>query len=70
MKKYTDAKVWIFKALENGGKDNGILLEHYGDILYQLGDKEGAYKYWFKAKIAGGASEFIDKKIAEKKLYE
>ncbi len=70
MKKYDDAKIWIGKALENGGKGNGTLLEHYGDVLYKLGDTENALKYWIDAQKAGGASIFIDKKIAEKKLYE
>ena len=70
MKKYDDAKIWIGKAINNGGRNNGTLLEHYGDILYQLGDKEGALKHWQDAKKAGGASDLIDKKIAEKKLYE
>lgn len=70
MKKYDDAKIWIGKALDNGGRNNGTLLEHYGDVLYQLGDKEGAIKYWQDAKKSGGASDLIDKKITEKKLYE
>jgi tetratricopeptide (TPR) repeat protein len=70
MKKYDDAKTWIGKALTNGGKSNGTLLEHYGDVLYQLGDKDAAIQYWIDAKKANGASEFIDKKIADKKLYE
>ncbi|MDF2437865.1 MAG: tetratricopeptide repeat protein [Bacteroidota bacterium] len=91
MKKYEEAKIWIGKALDNGGRPdlnpdpssvgpdgkplkpyfgNGTLLEHYGDILYQLGNKEEAVKYWMDAKKAGGTSELIDKKIADKKLYE
>lgn len=70
MKKYDDAKIWVGKALDNGGKTNGTLLEHYGDILYQLGDKDNAVKYWQDAKKAGGASELLEKKIMEKKLYE
>lgn len=70
MKKYDDAKVWIGKAIESGGKTNGTLLEHYGDILYQLGETESAIKYWMDAKKNGGNSILLDKKIAEKKLYE
>ena len=70
MKKYDDAKIWIGKAVENGGRNNGTLLEHYGDVLYQLGDKENAFKYWQDAKKAGGASDLIDKKITDKKIYE
>ncbi|HLC83928.1 MAG TPA: tetratricopeptide repeat protein [Bacteroidia bacterium] len=70
MKKYDDAKVWIGKAIDNGGKTNGTLLEHYGDVLYQLGDVEEAIKYWKDAKNNGGNSILLDKKIADKKLYE
>ena len=70
MKKFDDAKVWIGKALANGGKNNGILLEHYGDILYKLGETEEALKYWIDAKKTGDATNNIDVKIANKKLYE
>ncbi len=70
MKKYDDAKMWLGKAIENGGKTNGTLLEHYGDILYQLGDIDNAVKYWMDAKKQGETSATLDKKIAEKKLYE
>ncbi len=68
--KYDDAKVWIGKALDNGGRNNGTLLEHYGDVLFKLGETENAVKYWMDAKKVGGTSDFIDKKIADKKLYE
>lgn len=70
MKKYDDAKVWIGKALDGGGKTNGTLLEHYGDILYQLGEADNAIKFWMDAKKYGGNSSLLDKKIADKKLYE
>lgn len=70
MKKFDDAKLWVGKALDNGGRGNGTLLEHYGDILFKLNDTEGALKYWMDAKKAGNASDLIDKKIADKKLYE
>lgn len=70
MKKYDDAKVWIGKAIENGGKANGVLLEHYGDVVYQLGETDAALKYWMEAKKYGGTSDLLDKKIADKKLYE
>jgi tetratricopeptide (TPR) repeat protein len=70
MKKYEEAKIWIGKALDHNGRGNGTLLEHYGDVLYQLGEKEEAYKYWQDAKKAGGASDLVEKKIADKKLYE
>jgi tetratricopeptide (TPR) repeat protein len=91
MHKYDEAKIWIGRALDNGGRPdspqdpvkfdkngnplkpylgNGTLLEHYGDVLYKLGEKEEAVQYWIDAKKAGDASGLIDKKIADKKLYE
>lgn len=70
MKKYDDAKVWIGKAIEGGGKTNGTLLEHYGDVLYQLGEVDNAIRFWTDAKKYGGSSTLLDKKIADKKLYE
>lgn len=68
--KYEDAKKWILKALENGGSENDIILEHCGDIFYKLGDIIKAYEYWVKAKKIGNGSEFLQKKIEDKKLYE
>jgi len=68
--KYDDAKVWIGKALDNGGREDGTVLEHFGDILYKLGEIDNALKYWMDAKKAGGTSDLIDRKIADKKFYE
>lgn len=70
MHHYEDAKIWIGKAVENGGTMNPTLLEHYGDVLFQLGKENEAVDYWIRAKNAGGASEYLNKKIADKKLYE
>ena len=70
MKKYDDAKVWIGKALEGSGKNNGVVLEHYGDVLYKLGETEDALKYWMEAKKTGNTTDLINKKITDKKLYE
>jgi len=49
---------------------SGEVLEHYGDVLFQLGESEKAIEYWIKAKNKGETSEFIDRKITEKKLFE
>lgn len=68
--KYTEAKAWILKAMEAGGDKSGTIVEHFGDILYKLNDTEGALLQWQKAKQIGGASELLDKKINDKKLYE
>lgn len=66
---YAKAKEYIEKALTAKPWDADIL-EHLGDACYKLGESDNALKYWEKAKKKGSVSEFIDKKIAEKKLYE
>ncbi len=68
--KYEEAKTWLNKAMQNGGTGSAAILEHYGDVLYKLGEKEKALEYWNKAKNTGDGSEFLEKKIADKKLYE
>jgi tetratricopeptide (TPR) repeat protein len=47
--KYSDAKIWLKKALDNGGSTNGTILEHYGDVMYKLGDENSALDFWKKA---------------------
>ncbi len=68
--KFSDAEIWIKKAINNGGDSNSIILEHYGDIMFKLGNVDKALEYWEKAKTIGKGSEFLDKKINEKKIYE
>lgn len=65
---YNQAKKIIEKALQEDV--NGTIIEHYGDILYKLGDIDGAVKQWQRAKGMDETSELIDKKIADRKLYE
>ena len=42
----------------------------YGDILYQLGDVNGAVIQWEKARGMNAKSEVLNKKIANRKIYE
>lgn len=71
-KKYVQAKDWLEKALTNGGETNSVILEHLGDAYSQLQNMVKALEYWNKAKELndGQTTEFLDKKIADKKLYE
>ncbi|MCC7303707.1 MAG: tetratricopeptide repeat protein [Bacteroidia bacterium] len=68
--KYADAKIWLEKAMLNGGSSNPNILEHYGDVLFRLGDKEKALHFWESAKKAGKGSDLLEKKLLEKKLLE
>lgn len=79
---YLDTYAWVLYKLKEYGmarkhleaaialKKDADILEHYGDVLFQLGEKELAVQQWQKAKQTGKASELIDKKIKDKKLYE
>ncbi len=79
---YLDTHGWVLytngqfkesrKFLEKAAslEEDGTIVEHYGDVLFQLGDIESAISQWEKARSLGGASENIDKKIADRKLYE
>ncbi len=66
---YKEARVYIEKAVAEG-EISGTIMEHYGDILFKLGDVDLAVKQWQKAKGMDETSELIDKKIADRKLYE
>jgi tetratricopeptide (TPR) repeat protein len=51
--------------------NSGTIIEHFGDACFKLGLADEALKQWQRAKEKGGElSEFIDKKIADRKLYE
>lgn len=68
--KYEDAKVWENKAMADGGEKDATIVEHYGDILFKLGEKDSALEYWMKAKDKGANSDLLDRKIKDKMLYD
>lgn len=65
---YKEAKKFLEQALKNDA--SGTIIEHYGDVLFKLGDIENAVKQWNRAKGMDDTSDLIDKKIADRKLYE
>ncbi|MGY3054645.1 tetratricopeptide (TPR) repeat protein [Pedobacter sp. UYEF25] len=68
-KKYALAKQFIESAIQNKKTNDGVYLEHYGDILYFLGEYENALIKWKLAKEAGNTSKILIKKINEKKYF-
>jgi tetratricopeptide (TPR) repeat protein len=70
--KYTEAKAIMELALGNGGDQEAILLEHYGDILWKSGEKEHALEYWKKAQAMeySGVSKFLNEKIDTQTLID
>lgn len=65
--KYKDARKYIEKAI-TGGNPSAIHFDHYGDILYQLGEVDNAVVQWQKAKSMGISNSLIDKKIANRRI--
>lgn len=47
--RYEDAKVYIDRALQNGGANNAVELDHAGDIYMKLDRKEEAVNFWKQA---------------------
>lgn len=69
-KDYSLAKFYMESAIKNGGDQNAVIVEHYGDILYMLGNKDNAIEQWKKAKEVGDGSEFLDEKIKQQRYLD
>lgn len=65
---FTLARMYIQQAIDKGGDQYSTVIEHYGDILYKIGETEEAIKWWKKALIQGSESKTLRKKI-ETKTY-
>ena len=64
-KDYALAKFYMETAIKNGGDKNGVIVEHYGDILYMVGQKEKASEQWKKALETGEGTSFLKEKIKQ-----
>lgn len=68
---YKKAKEYIEKAIQKEEQAaSATLWDHLGDANYKLGNKDEALENWNKAKELGADNPKLDKKIADKKLYE
>jgi len=68
---YSLAKFYIEIALQNGGKEHADIVEHYGDILFKLGNADEALKQWSEALKIKGINDdttALKKKIKDKTL--
>lgn len=70
LKDYEGAKTYMELALKYEETPSGVMLEHYGDILFHLGNSKEAIAYWKKAEGGEETSEFLLKKIKDKKYYD
>jgi predicted Zn-dependent protease len=78
---YADTYAWVLFAREKfreaakvlepviqGGNASGTHLEHYGDILFRLGETDKAVKQWELALSLNSRNEPLRKKILNRKL--
>ncbi|MEL7021313.1 MAG: hypothetical protein AAGK47_06895, partial [Bacteroidota bacterium] len=70
LKRYGDAQKILEELLGDDENDVPVILETYGDVLFKTGNTEGAIDYWKRAQEKGATSELLEKKIADKKMYE
>ena len=68
--RYAEAAQWVEKAIAATPSPDADLLEHIGDIYFKLGDINKAVLNWQNALNVGPGSEFLEKKIKDRKLYE
>lgn len=69
-KDYKKAKESLEKAIQDSSNISGTIVEHYGDVLFKLGERDNAVLQWKKAKKMGETTELLDKKIATGTLHE
>ena len=62
-KDYKLAKFYMESALSNSTEENFVLIEHYGDILFFLNDKNKAVQQWEKSLKMGNQSKVLPEKI-------
>ena len=80
--KFAEARIYIDQAILNGGDKSSVVMEHGGDIYYQVGEPDKALEYWIQAeKLAQESADdeneardekelkLLKKKIANKKYY-
>ena len=65
---YSLAKFYIEKAVDNlpKGEESGVILDHYGDILWMTKNDEKALLMWQKSFDAGNKSKEVKLKIENK----
>ena len=65
---YSLAKFYIERAVENlsNEEEHGVVLEHYGDILWMSNQDDKAFEMWQKSFDAGNKTDELKKKIENK----
>lgn len=80
--KYAEARIYIDQALQHGGTESSVVVEHCGDIYFHCGETEKAVEYWKRAEEVSKKEvddknyarseqelKLLRKKISNKKFY-
>ena len=70
LSRYDDALIYIKKAIEFGGLQNKVIVEHFGDILYKTNNTDSAVEMWKLAKNLGNNSINLEQKIINMRINE
>ena len=68
--RYTEAAAHLEEALKFEKNPSGVLMEHYGDILFRLHKIDEAVSWWKKAKESPEGSEQLAQKIKDRQLHD
>ena len=63
LEEFDKAYYYIKKAIDVGGDDNAVLLEHLGDVLFMQGKKDEALEIWKEAFELDSSNETLKQKI-------
>ena len=68
MGKPEEAKPHFKRAMLYGGKDSPVILDHYAEVLFALGEYPLARVYWDKAlKINNGQIKDLEERVSRRK---
>ena len=69
LEKYQDALFYIKRAFEHGGAQSEVIVEHYGDIQFMVGNAETALELWKLSNEMGNNNKELIKKIETKSIF-
>jgi tetratricopeptide (TPR) repeat protein len=70
LERYEEAAFYLEEALKVEKEPSGVLMEHYGDILFRLNRIEEAVAWWKKAKESPEGSDQLAQKIKDRQVHD
>jgi tetratricopeptide (TPR) repeat protein len=70
LKRYSEAALHLDEAIKIEKTPSGVIMEHYGDVLFRLGKVEEAVGWWKKAKESPEGSDSLAQKINDRQIHD